>query len=383
MHALVVDSLELSVREFLKWFWIHHPDEHPYGLLIDVPSEGDAANLLAATEEALGRAVRKACRRGESAAATRDALRWSAPGEGGDPWFWPEHKWANATTHVIQLAIGRGLVRRYDATVKALAVRALAELERDGPLGRAASGSGCTSARWTSTTTSRTGWTARPRATRPRSRPGFGPNWPARRTPERALYLAEPACVFAPGAPSPPGAGPAAGRGRQAPGGMRMSHADLLKRLRERAAGAHPPATAEAVASAEGELGFRLPRLLRAVYRLVGNGGFGPGCGLIGVPGTEPYSSGAESVVDLYDREVHDSRGAERRDRWPERVLPFCDYGCGSFACVACSRPAARVLRFDCDAYLRMAEPRRRKALRPESRSLAEWFEAWLAEKPA
>jgi hypothetical protein len=54
-------------------------------------------------------------------------------------------------------------------------------------------------------------------------------------------------------------------------------HADLLKRLRERAARAHPRATAALIAAAEEELGFRLPPLLRAVYRFVGNGGFGPG----------------------------------------------------------------------------------------------------------
>ena len=163
---------------------------------------------------------------------------------------------------------------------------------------------------------------------------------------------------------------------------MRERYIDLLKRLGERASGAFPRATAEMLAAAEQELGFRLPRLLRAVYRFVGNGGFGPGCGLVGVGGTEPYTSTQESVVDLYDREVRDSWAVERRgDRWPEKVLPFCDYGCGSFACVDCSRRSARVLRFDCDAYLRMAEPCRRKALRLEGRSLAEWFEEWLAKE--
>ncbi len=161
---------------------------------------------------------------------------------------------------------------------------------------------------------------------------------------------------------------------------MRKSDADLLKRLRERAERAHPTATAEMISAAEEELGFRLPRLLRALYRFLGNGGFGPGHGLIGVPGTEPYTSVEESVVDLYEREIHANRDADRRaDRWPKRLLPICDYGCGSFACVDCSWPAAPVWRFECDAYLLAEEPCRRKALRRESRSLAGWFEEWLS----
>lgn len=159
---------------------------------------------------------------------------------------------------------------------------------------------------------------------------------------------------------------------------MRERYLDLLKRLRKRASGAFPRATAEMLAAAEEELGFRLPGLLRAVYRHVSNGGFGPGCGLVGVGGAEPYTSTHESVVDLYDREIRDVREGGRGDRWPEKLLPFCDHGCGSFSCVDCSRPLARVVRFDCDLYLSMREPRRGKALRVESRSLAEWFEEWL-----
>src|SRR5262249_5616044 len=138
LHDLIVDSLKLSIREFLDWFEINHPDEHLYGLLVDVPSEGAAASIVAATEEPLERAVKKVRRRSESPDAVRDALRWSAPGESGDPWFWPQYRWVNAATHVIQLGIGRGLVPRYDATVKDLAVRALEELERDGAFGAGA-----------------------------------------------------------------------------------------------------------------------------------------------------------------------------------------------------------------------------------------------------
>ena len=162
---------------------------------------------------------------------------------------------------------------------------------------------------------------------------------------------------------------------------MASDFADLIERLRGRAAGAHPRATAQMIADAELELGFRLPRLLRAVYRLVGNGGFGPGVGhgLIGVPGTEPYLSAGDSVVDLYDRNVH---FAADGDEWPEMMLPISDYGCASHACVDCSRRSARVLLFDADAYLGMREPNARRSFRPLSPTLAGWFEQWLDEPP-
>src|SRR5262245_22903230 len=60
-----------------------------------------------------------------------------------------------------------------------------------------------------------------------------------------------------------------------------------------------PPATEVALARAERSLGFALPALLRQVYAHVGNGGFGPAYGLIGVPGGAKDDLG-RSIVDLY-----------------------------------------------------------------------------------
>ena len=156
---------------------------------------------------------------------------------------------------------------------------------------------------------------------------------------------------------------------------MARIHAGLLKRLRHAAPNAFPCATMEMIAAAEEELGFRLPGLLRTVYLNVGNGGFGPGLGLIGVGGVEPYSSTDDSVVDLYDREKHQEFSG---DPWPDKLLPICDYGCASFACVDCSRRSAPIFLFDADAYVLAEAPCRRKSLRLESESLSEWFEDWL-----
>lgn len=45
----------------------------------------------------------------------------------------------------------------------------------------------------------------------------------------------------------------------------------------------YPLATAAEIAQAEAVLGFPLPPLIRAIWRQIGNGGFGPGYGITGV----------------------------------------------------------------------------------------------------
>src|SRR5687768_9046078 len=46
-----------------------------------------------------------------------------------------------------------------------------------------------------------------------------------------------------------------------------------------------PTVTTEVLQAAERALGFQLPELLRAVYVKLGNGGFGPEYGIVGIKG--------------------------------------------------------------------------------------------------
>ena len=62
-----------------------------------------------------------------------------------------------------------------------------------------------------------------------------------------------------------------------------------------------PPARPDEVDAAEAALGFPIPLLLRRLYTEVGNGGFGPGYGLEGVP-TIPPTSGEADIVALYEQ---------------------------------------------------------------------------------
>src|SRR4051794_22979980 len=75
-----------------------------------------------------------------------------------------------------------------------------------------------------------------------------------------------------------------------------------------------PPATRAEFAKAESQLGFNLPALLKELYTLIANGGFGPGRGLLGVPSRK--TPGALNLVKEY-------RNCLRRPglQWPAHLL--------------------------------------------------------------
>ena len=99
------------------------------------------------------------------------------------------------------------------------------------------------------------------------------------------------------------------------------------------------------IAEAERRLGFPLPELLRELYTSVGDGGFGPGYGFLGLIKPVPIGDfEGESVVQLYEL----FRGGDPEDptrTWPERVLPVLDWGCAIRSCADCSTSSLQVLR--------------------------------------
>jgi SMI1 / KNR4 family (SUKH-1) len=165
--------------------------------------------------------------------------------------------------------------------------------------------------------------------------------------------------------------------------------AEIVAELRRRAADPHLatdeaarfPSTAAAplddgsIARAEAILGRRLPVLLRDAYRLVGDGGFGPGYGIVRLL-PDPESSDVESVVGLYtafcSRDPEDPAWS-----WPAQLVPFCDWGCAIRSCVDCSTQDGAVVTFD---------PNVRDLGGPMSNAFAvthpridSWFADWLA----
>lgn len=167
------------------------------------------------------------------------------------------------------------------------------------------------------------------------------------------------------------------------------------------------PATEAEVRAAEEALGFPLPPLLRQLYREVGNGGFGPGYGFIGVP-TEATAAARQRFIENHYRNIQRPRDdlnwwpaelvppcdfdivetyrafvSEKPDdlswRWPHQLLPACHLGCGMYDCVDCSTPAGAVSWF---------EPNPREHGDPVgdflillAPSLERRLEAWLADE--
>ncbi|WP_441289864.1 SMI1/KNR4 family protein [Sorangium sp. KYC3313] len=90
-----------------------------------------------------------------------------------------------------------------------------------------------------------------------------------------------------------------------------------------------PCATPEQVEQAERVLSCRIHPLHRRLLQEVGNGGFGPADGLIGIPGGRVDNDG-RSVVELREQLFADHTGAGV----PVQVVPLCDWGDGVWSCV-------------------------------------------------
>jgi hypothetical protein len=120
------------------------------------------------------------------------------------------------------------------------------------------------------------------------------------------------------------------------------------------------PATKDAVQAAENELKLEIPELLRDCLTKVANGGFGPGYGLVGVG--DGYQSDLGNLSSAFQQIQKDKESVGQA--WPEKMLPFCEWGSAIFSCVDCS--TLQVWTF------------RNFELEPTDLNLREFFERWL-----
>jgi hypothetical protein len=128
----------------------------------------------------------------------------------------------------------------------------------------------------------------------------------------------------------------------------------------------------EELEEAERRLGFRLPAALSTVYQQVGNGGFGPGYGLIGIVGG--MAGDGHDVTEDYELR----RQPDPDDpgwTWPEGLLAICHWGCAIYSCIDCRSGAdPEVIRFDPNPV----DDDWSMAFFSEERRLSEWLAAWL-----
>lgn len=176
---------------------------------------------------------------------------------------------------------------------------------------------------------------------------------------------------------------------------MRASDLTLIKRLQERNAdrtratdgGIHPrkpvlPTTVKELQVVEKDLGFDLPDLLKAIYSQVGNGGFGPQYGIVGIkcaPGPITLEACYRKMMKL-DKE-------NAIWRWPQHLLPLADFGCGMWCCIDCNSQRHPLFLWDpndLDEGLSGAEARLNwgSAFWDQGLTLRTWLEGWLDEKP-
>lgn len=141
--------------------------------------------------------------------------------------------------------------------------------------------------------------------------------------------------------------------------------ASMSERMRRDVA---PPPDGAKLARAEAALGFALPIALRRVYLEVGNGGFGPGTGLLAI----------ERVVEAYRdfrKEPADPGGAE----WPEKLLPVVHHD-PRYECVDASSGA--VVTWDPEEIEPIDRRGWARSFRTAAPSVEAWLDGWLRARP-
>ena len=118
---------------------------------------------------------------------------------------------------------------------------------------------------------------------------------------------------------------------------------ELLERIKKRKKGVGPdgrkfklskPAKLSDIDDVEKELRFLLPDTLKELYLEVGNGGFGPGYGVMGIPGGFTDDQGND-ILSLYNS-YRESDPEDPSWLWPEGLVPICHWGCVIYSCVHC-----------------------------------------------
>ena len=133
-----------------------------------------------------------------------------------------------------------------------------------------------------------------------------------------------------------------------------------------------PPLDEATRHNVEARLGHALPRSLVEIWTQIGNGGFGPGYGLLGL-GPEGYPDDlgrpAEALYDMLRTRAE----KPPHFRWPAGLFPICHTGCGILHCVDLATEDMVIW----EPNLWDGRHSHASALFPTGRSLYVWFETW------
>jgi hypothetical protein len=141
----------------------------------------------------------------------------------------------------------------------------------------------------------------------------------------------------------------------------------------------YPPISLDRVVAAEQTLGFGLPQLLQILYTEVGNGGFGPYDGIVGLEGGWATNEGeGETLLELYQHYQLEFPFFSQW-HWPSALLPICEDGYG-VVCLDCSQPQSPVISFQVELPNSKGIGWELK-LRQEAPSFQIWLEDWINRK--
>lgn len=96
------------------------------------------------------------------------------------------------------------------------------------------------------------------------------------------------------------------------------------------------------IAQFESTVDNSLPTFVKKLYLEIGNGGFGPGYGLMSLEPKEGDTN--ESVLEIYQAFSLDEPEDELWD-WPDDLLPLIDWGCAIRSCLDCG--SGEIIMFD------------------------------------
>lgn len=134
------------------------------------------------------------------------------------------------------------------------------------------------------------------------------------------------------------------------------------------------PAEPFDIASDEQRLGFTLPPLMKRIYTEIGNGGFGPGYGLIGLTNGVPDDTG-HTGPEIYES-FRKQDPEDANWQWPIGLMPVCHWGCAIYSCVDCTSSNFRMRIFDPNVHTGDGWE---DSLFEECDSFEAWMGAWAA----
>jgi hypothetical protein len=137
------DELKRTIRLLLDQLRRDYPSDRLYAVLFEVDVSETYAIRVAGSEESLTRLAEKyvakgyQIRTGDLLESLRAFLRWDAPGDDKDGWYWGDQDEDIPVTQMIEQAVQAGLIREYDESqpLRRMCLEALRELDREGAFG--------------------------------------------------------------------------------------------------------------------------------------------------------------------------------------------------------------------------------------------------------